>query len=443
MLRRAMGHKRSRERMAAICQKLIDGMARNGIAEDVAPRIYNQINAFADYGFPESRTRRASRCSCTRRRTCKHYYAPEFTAAILNAQPMGFYAPGTLIEDARRHGVTVRPIDLTRSSWDHTLELAMGSCRAFGRNCENEARGHRAQAEGKTRPKPKEHTHDSRFHDPHLDSCSQARLATGPRPGRRPREKLERRSLRPVRRHRRLRQAIGRGPGRVRASLRSRGCSTAWWRTIRRTSAVASRCGRALDAMRGEAGPLAPRPEARAQNPEQTPTIHDHRDVTKRFTIPRRAPRSRATSPNFPLDVPPRANRRRLPRMTGLSLNGHPMRHLRKLLSPNAIRTADDLMRNGRDGERAAHAGLVIVRQRPGTAKGFVFLSMEDETGILNVVVTPKRFERQALLISNSPPAAGARRAAGGTRRREPAWRNVPCTQGRRRRGRAKSHDFH
>jgi error-prone DNA polymerase len=90
-------------------------------------------------------------------------------------------------------------------------------------------------------------------------------------------------------------------------------------------------------------------------------------------------------------------------RMTGLSLNGHPMRHLRAILSPNAIRTADDLMRNGRDGERVAHAGLVIVRQRPGTAKGFVFLSMEDETGILNVVVTPKRFERQALLISNSP----------------------------------------
>ena len=90
-------------------------------------------------------------------------------------------------------------------------------------------------------------------------------------------------------------------------------------------------------------------------------------------------------------------------RMTGLSLNGHPMKHLRKILSPNAIRTADDLLRNGRDGERVAHAGLVIVRQRPGTAKGFVFLSMEDETGILNVVVTPKRFERQALLISNSP----------------------------------------
>jgi error-prone DNA polymerase len=90
-------------------------------------------------------------------------------------------------------------------------------------------------------------------------------------------------------------------------------------------------------------------------------------------------------------------------RMTGLSLNGHPMRHLRAVLEPNGVRTAADLLRNGRDGEHVAHAGLAICRQRPGTAKGFVFLSLEDETGILNVVVTPKRFERQALLISTSP----------------------------------------
>jgi error-prone DNA polymerase len=79
------------------------------------------------------------------------------------------------------------------------------------------------------------------------------------------------------------------------------------------------------------------------------------------------------------------------------------MRHLRQLLAPNGIRTAEELHQRGRDGERVALAGLVICRQRPGTAKGFVFLSLEDETGIVNVVVTPKRFERQALLISSSP----------------------------------------
>ncbi len=90
-------------------------------------------------------------------------------------------------------------------------------------------------------------------------------------------------------------------------------------------------------------------------------------------------------------------------RVTGVSLNGHPMRHLRPLLQPNGIRTARDVQTNGRDTEQVAIAGLVICRQRPGTAKGFVFLSLEDETGIVNVVVTPQRFERDALKISTSP----------------------------------------
>ena len=120
-----MGHKRSREKMAAICEKLIAGMKKNGIDEETAQRIYNQINAFADYGFPESHA--ASFALIVYASAyLRHYYAPEFLAAMLNAQPMGFYSVGTLIEDARRHGVVVRPIDLTRSAWDHSLELSDG-----------------------------------------------------------------------------------------------------------------------------------------------------------------------------------------------------------------------------------------------------------------------------------------------------------------------------
>src|SRR5256885_11810965 len=113
--------------MAAICAKLIDGMKANGIAEETAIRIYNQINAFADYGFPESHA--ASFALLVYASAyLKHYYAPEFTAAILNAQPMGFYAPGTLIEDARRHGVRVLSVDLTRSGWETTLEARAAGC---------------------------------------------------------------------------------------------------------------------------------------------------------------------------------------------------------------------------------------------------------------------------------------------------------------------------
>ncbi len=386
VLRKAMGHKRSREKMAAICEKLIAGMKKNGIDEETARRIYNQINAFADYGFPESHA--ASFALIVYASAyLRHYYAPEFLAAMLNAQPMGFYSVGTLIEDARRHGVVVKPIDLTTSAWDHSLELDDGRVVVpYSGIVRVETR--RAQS---TKEVP---SHESRVMS-HVPTVRLGlRLVRGL--GSAAREKLE--------------KALLDGPFTdIGDFVRRSGVDQGAVRSLCEAGAFDSMVAdhppaqrrrvalwRALDAMRGEAGPLAPRPqlrpEARGQKPEETPTIHDSRftihpsGVTSHFPA---MTRIEITDADY--------------RMTGLSLNGHPMKHLRKILSPNAIRTADDLMRNGRDGERVAHAGLVIVRQRPGTAKGFVFLSMEDETGILNVVVTPKRFERQALLISNSP----------------------------------------
>jgi error-prone DNA polymerase len=375
VLRKAMGHKRSRERMAAICEKLIAGMRKNGIDEETARRIYNQINAFADYGFPESHAASFALIVFASA-YLRHYYAPEFLAAMLNAQPMGFYSVGTLIEDARRHGVVVKPIDLTRSAWDHSLELPDRVVVPFDKHVttRSEVRGERPEG-----------THTVPIVRLGL------RLVRGL--GSAAREKLER--------------ALEDGPfldigdfvrrsGVDQGAVRSL-CEAGAFDTMvadhppneRRRVAL----WRALDAMRGDAGPLAPRTReigVRVEFPGGQSDASPRKD--RKFD----------SDPNFPA-----MTRIELTdadyRMTGLSLNGHPMKHLRKILSPNAIRTADDLMRNGRDGERVAHAGLVIVRQRPGTAKGFVFLSMEDETGILNVVVTPKRFERQALLISNSP----------------------------------------
>ena len=130
---------------------------------------------------------------------------------------------------------------------------------------------------------------------------------------------------------------------------------------------------RILDEARGDAGPLAPRAVDAAERAAPLPAMSQYE----------------LTEADY--------------RMTGISLLGHPMKHLRALLAPNGVRTAQDLLRNGKDGEAVAMAGLVICRQRPGTAKGFVFLTLEDETGLVNVVVTPKRFERQAMLISTSP----------------------------------------
>jgi error-prone DNA polymerase len=117
----------------------------------------------------------------------------------------------------------------------------------------------------------------------------------------------------------------------------------------------------------------------------------------------RAPPRTRL---DVPTSVPAKSPRERTAadyRMTGVSFNGHPMQHLRAALALNDLHTAREVA-GLRDGSRnVAVAGLVICRQRPPTAKGFAFLTLEDETGLVNVVVTPRRFEHQALLISNAP----------------------------------------
>lgn len=389
-LRRAMGHKRSRERMAAICEKLITGMARNGIPEDVARRIYNQINAFADYGFPESHA--ASFALIVYASAyLRHYYAPEFLAAILNAQPMGFYSVGTLVEDAKRHGVKVLPVDLTCSTWNHSLDLGDGRVVVPHDGAVTSARRPAPSAQG------------TGFTDvPSHESSVRLGLRLVRGLGSAARERLER--------------ALADGPfASIADFVRRSGVDQGAVRALCEAGAFDRMVAdvppnqrrrvalwRALDAMRGAAGPLAPRS---AERRTQSTGRSGGTDVPSRESRVTNPPDSPSSSPHALLFPP--LSRIELTdadyRLTGLSLNGHPMRHLRRLLQPNAIRTAHDLMTSGRDGEKAAHAGLVIVRQRPGTARGFVFLSMEDETGILNVVVTPKRFERQALLISNSP----------------------------------------
>jgi error-prone DNA polymerase len=324
-LRRAMGHKRSREKMAAIHDALVHGMIANGIATDLAERIYKQINGFADYGFPESHA--ASFALLVYASAyLRYYYAPEFLAAILNAQPMGFYAAGTLVEDARHHGVEVRPIDLTRSDWDSTLERDTATgipATRLGLRC---VRG--------------------------LGNAAKVELA-------RARSAGPFTSLEDFVRRARLNQRAVR-------QLAEAGVFDTMVGGTRRES-----LWHVLEALRGTGGPLV---------------VH------------RPAPAPAALPPMAPYELTAADYR-----TTGLSLNGHPMIHIRETVRLNGVRTAHDLVTRGKDGERIATAGLVICRQRPGTAKGFVFLTLEDETGTINIVITPKRFERQALLISRTP----------------------------------------
>jgi error-prone DNA polymerase len=331
-LRRAMGHKRSHERMAAICEQMIEGMKANGIPDDIARRIYNQINAFADYGFPESHA--ASFALIVYASAyLRHYYAPEYLAAMLNAQPMGFYAPGTLIEDAKRHGVEVRAVDLTVSGWDHVLEARTQDAIPAVRLGLRLVRG--------------------------LGSAARTKLETALADG--PftniadvvqRTQLDRKALRVLAESGAFDTMVAHEPPekRRRAAL---------WQV--------------LAAERGTAGPLAPRHASNASGTERVPAMT----------------RLALTEADY--------------RMTGVSLAGHPMIHARAALKREGARTARDLLAHGRDDTWTTTAGLVICRQRPGTAKGFVFLTLEDETGMLNVVITPKLFEQHALLVTTTP----------------------------------------
>jgi error-prone DNA polymerase len=328
-LRRAMGHKRSRERMAAICQKLIAGMRQNGIPEETAQKIFSQINAFADYGFPESHA--ASFALLVYASAyLRHYYAPEYLAAMLNAQPMGFYSAGTLVEDAKRHGVEVRGVDLTRSSWDCVMEAGEhGPAVRLGLRT---VRGLGARARAVLEAGAATRAYRSVSDVVHAG--------------------LDRRTLRAL-------AEAGAFDGMF-AGEPARRRRTALWAV--------------LAAERGEAGPLAPAvaPPVPASLPAMTPVELTEADY----------------------------------RMTGLSLAGHPMSHLREWLRRNGVPTASELLAHATRDPRPASvvvAGLVICRQRPHTAHGFVFVTLEDETGMLNVVIPPAVFERQRLLIARTP----------------------------------------
>ncbi len=340
-LRRAMGHKRSHERMARICGKLIEGMAKHGIAPDVARRIFNQISAFADYGFPESHA--ASFALLVYASSyLKHYYPVEFACALLNAQPMGFYAPGTIIEDARRHGVEVRGVDVMRSGWDCTVE-------------------------GTGRPGTGDGTEDG----------------GDPSPVPRPPSPALRIGLRYVKglgekAHDRLEPLLeGRRPATLEDWARASGLTITQLRALAEGGAFdtlwpnrRSALWELLRHARGTAGPLAP-------------VVRDRRPAP----VPPLSP-AELTEADY--------------RITGLSPAGHPMRHVRAALRAEGVCRAADLARH-RDGDRVAVGGLVICRQRPATAKGFCFVTLEDETGLVNVVIVPKLFEEHRRLIVRAP----------------------------------------
>jgi error-prone DNA polymerase len=315
-LRRAMGFKRSEARMRDIEIKLRRGMEQRGITGDVQDRIVQAITSFALYGFPESHAASFALIAYASAWLKCHYLAA-FTAALLNNQPMGFYHPSTLVQDAQRHGLKVKPIDVAWSDWPCTIES--GAVR-LGLSYVKGLREQSGRAILAARPFASIDDLARRVSLLHKDELE--RLA-------------EIGAL----------NSIGAGDRR-----------DALWQVER----AARRPGPLLEELpeQDAASPLA------RMTPEER-LLADYRGVE-------------------------------------LTVGRHPMAFRRAELDRLRVTRACDLARVP-NGRWVRTAGVVICRQRPGTASGFLFLSLEDETGIANAIVTPDLFERFRSTLVNEP----------------------------------------
>jgi error-prone DNA polymerase len=328
-LRRAVGMRRSWERMKNLESKLRAGMAANGIDVKTQDTIVQNISSFALYGFPESHAASFALIAYASA-YFKVKYLAAFTAAILNNQPMGFYSAAVLVKDAQRHGLRVKPIDIQVSDWpctvehesDETLSLRIGL----------------GYAKSLTKQAAELLVTSRRSHGPFRSAEDLTQRVPS----------LNRKELTRLAQIGALNQLDG---------IRHR--RDALWQV--------ERAGK-LE------GPLF------RQDSENLREDSDALPL-QQMNIEERLVADYAG--------------------TGLTVGKHPMYYRRPELRRGNILSAQEL-RTRWDGEFVRVAGCVIARQRPGTAKGFIFISMEDETGIANVIVTPDLYDRDRLVVTRS-----------------------------------------
>jgi error-prone DNA polymerase len=381
-LRRAMAAwKRKGDAIYRFGQKLVDGMVARGIPEAFARRCFDQIKGFSEYGFPESHAASFAHLVYASAYLKCHYPA-EFACALLNSQPMGFYQPAQIVRDARAHGVVVRGVDVLASDWDCTVE------RSDGGEESDEATERRSD-EGRDTSSSESHAFPSslrRFVAPSLRLGM--RLVTGLR-----REDAERIVLA-------VRRAGATGMRTPEALWRASGCSARGMRLLARADAFASMGldrQQALWAVEGLTDVAMPLFE-RGSDEATERRSDEGRDTSSSESHAFPASLRRSVAPSLPalasweqVQVDYAA--------TGMSLKGHPVSFVRSRLRGLGVVTAEALA-DGADGGRhgdkspVAVAGLVLCRQRPGTASGIVFITLEDETGAMNLIVPPKVYER-------------------------------------------------
>ena len=321
-LRRALGHKRSKQKMMEIEVRLRAGMTQNGVAPKAQDDIVKFISSFALYGFPESHSASFALIAYASA-FLKVRYLAAFTAALLNNWPMGFYSPATIVKDAQRHGLRVKPIDVLHSEWNCSLEetegrIAMRVGLRYVRGLQQVAAESLVQAR-QTRG---------------FGSIEDLALRV---------PELNRKNLRMLAQIGALNHIGGIGLHR----------RDALWQVER----SGKRGGKLLEGIieQDSASPLT------------------QMDVEERLVSDYHG--------------------------TGITTGPHPMAYRRAEMRSLNIKSAADL-RVMANGKRATVAGAVITRQRPGTAKGLVFLTLEDETGNANVIIMPDIYEkyRRAIL---------------------------------------------
>ncbi|MFZ5691778.1 MAG: error-prone DNA polymerase [Pseudomonadota bacterium] len=349
-LRRAMATFRRVGTIHTFQKKMIDGMTAKGYARDFAERCFEQIKGFGEYGFPESHAASFANlvyASCW----LKCHYPDVFAAALLNSQPMGFYAPAQIVRDAQEHGVDVRAVDVNASDWDCTLE----TLEALPIDPAEVKSAH-----------SRERIMD-KLHPRHAEMKDDIRTTHAIRLG--------------------FRQVSGlsEADGRAIAQMRGAGYDSIrdlWLRT-RLRPAVLEKLANA-DAFRSLG--LDRRDALWAIRALQRSGDKDDLPLFARVAMPEMEP-DVALPPMLPGEQVVEDYRH-----LKLSLRAHPVSFLRGDLDARSILRNDALTRTP-SGCIVTVAGIVLIRQRPGTAKGVIFMTLEDETGIANTIVWPTMFE--------------------------------------------------
>jgi len=406
-LRRAMGFKRSQARMKEIEARLRSGMTRNGIPQEAQEQIILSITSFALYGFPESHAASFALIAYASAYLKCHYLAA-FTAALLNNQPMGFYRPATIVKDAQRHGLKVLPVDVMRSEWNCTLEevaaassVVRPSSLAVGRwpKTVGQTGSDAAAAE---RPENKAHG-ASRGTARQDESAPKGRKSFAMRLGLRYARGLREEPARALVQQRQvtpfasIRDLTHRVPELHKNELT----------TLAEIGALNSVSSFEFPVSREE-DRLGQRPRANNQRLETRNLklpLHRRDALWQVERAVRRAgplldplPEPDTTSPLRPMN----AEERLVADFhgTGMTVGPHPVAYHRGRLNALGVRKASELSQTP-NGQYLRIGGCVIARQRPGTAKGFVFLSLEDETGVANTIIHPDLFQKNRLLITS------------------------------------------